>query len=1090
MILRGVFMDNLAKAAYAYEEWYRLFQIETQESISLVNPQILQNYWISISSAKDDDKKITKQKKRDNSKGVSLFSSLILLLAKAQIDKSLDNISPENFIKLAKSIMPPSELKQLDFEKFLQNINKNELFEKRIASSIVSHILEFAKQQYKVSTFNVAHTGDLSFVQECMKKTDIHIESISKKNKSTIKKNLAESVFEIQIRHLIYEFINSKKFSTTTILPAKLKFHHRRGLEADLIHEFDLIIKASDAELITTRTYTDVLKTEDTFPNKSLASNLLKSARTGNNTYSEVLNSCLEQMPKEIVGYLNSNIGSKEEVKKLINLQLYIALTVTPSNFVNPYLICQRALYLSSLIALLEYTKDKTDLDYRISKIKENYEKLKCATVNVARVWLLYLLDRNEFQPNKSSLEDWVEATFRCCVTKDQLVLSVNELKNKKAYFSNLKNSNIRSSKVLKSLEGSKNEDFAAWAQKYEIQTADYIDDLKATSEIIFKKLNLTATNTLFYDQLFLDNNHYLLYSWDSIYKGKDVDAFVLETIFSSINTFSSLNKKLGDVEVSRKKWNEILSKTGAKSTDVFRKFNSVFFESIDPIKKQKIVTSRNNPLKKIDLSVQINNRYKVISELGSGGNGFVVKAADNNLYREVAIKLNATSEFTHPEIFKREARILATLKHENIIQIYDFINVDSSVFKQKINAEVYGLVSEYHPGALQLDKYLKNNQLSNDQKIKLFQKICDGVIAAHERNLIHCDLKPQNIIVTKEGIPKLIDFGSSSYEDISSQYSGSIQWSSPNVLNGETAKKTDDIYSLILILLYMFELDFHLLANKEIDFFDPFSSDSSANKKITKKTTSNTEAAKKHIESQSLLIEALLLSHYLMQLGWHRTSSNWEKVIGFDDLDKNIEKDYFNFCGNNKEYNKFLSNLHNNIFLVHDNEQRLSSFLEVLLMGLLTSTSSQNEVVNIIKNNDIVDEEAHPQLCQNYLDPFNSVEELKTACYALTDTASNSMKGEFSLINQASINGQVLSKSYIKGLPQLSDYEDERINEVKCQFNTFGMDYLFSDSLVTLSSGEFARLYFYTDGIDIDIFSNHPTLKQLEKAPFVDVLE
>ena len=74
--------------------------------------------------------------------------------------------------------------------------------------------------------------------------------------------------------------------------------------------------------------------------------------------------------------------------------------------------------------------------------------------------------------------------------------------------------------------------------------------------------------------------------------------------------------------------------------------------------------------------------------------------------------------------------------------------------------------------------------------------------------------------------------------------------------------------------------------------------------------------------------------------------------------------------------------------------------------------------------------------------------------------------------------------------MPQLSDYEDERINEVKCQFNTFGMDYLFSDSLVMLSSGEFARLFFYTDGIDIDIFSKHPILKQLEKAPFVDILE
>ena len=57
-------MDNLAKAAYEYEKWYRLFQIETQESISLVNPQILQNYWISISSLQADGKKVTKQKKK------------------------------------------------------------------------------------------------------------------------------------------------------------------------------------------------------------------------------------------------------------------------------------------------------------------------------------------------------------------------------------------------------------------------------------------------------------------------------------------------------------------------------------------------------------------------------------------------------------------------------------------------------------------------------------------------------------------------------------------------------------------------------------------------------------------------------------------------------------------------------------------------------------------------------------------------------------------------------------------------------------------------------------------------------------------
>ena len=56
-------MDNLAKAAYEYEKWYRLFQIETQESISLVNPQILQNYWISISSLQADGKRSLSKKK-------------------------------------------------------------------------------------------------------------------------------------------------------------------------------------------------------------------------------------------------------------------------------------------------------------------------------------------------------------------------------------------------------------------------------------------------------------------------------------------------------------------------------------------------------------------------------------------------------------------------------------------------------------------------------------------------------------------------------------------------------------------------------------------------------------------------------------------------------------------------------------------------------------------------------------------------------------------------------------------------------------------------------------------------------------------
>ena len=163
---------------------------------------------------------------------------------------------------------------------------------------------------------------------------------------------------------------------------------------------------------------------------------------------------------------------------------------------------------------------------------------------------------------------------------------------------------------------------------------------------------------------------------------------------------------------------------------------------------------------------------------------------------------------------------------------------------------------------------------------------------------------------------------------------------------------------------------------------------------------------------------------------------------------------------------------------------------MKIILKGLLTSISSQEVLAQTIKSNELFSKESKITILQEYSKSYNHVEELKSDCYALNDLASNSTREEFSFVSQAAINGRVLNKEYIASLPQISDYEDERVIDVRCQFNSFGMDYLFSDSLVLLNSGEFARLYFYTDGIGADKFDTHPTLLKIDKAPFVDILE
>jgi eukaryotic-like serine/threonine-protein kinase len=146
---------------------------------------------------------------------------------------------------------------------------------------------------------------------------------------------------------------------------------------------------------------------------------------------------------------------------------------------------------------------------------------------------------------------------------------------------------------------------------------------------------------------------------------------------------------------------------------------------------------------------------YRVISEIGRGGMGVVYLAerADGQYQRRVAIKLVLGGPASAPELQRRftiERQILGALQHPNIAQLLDAGITDEGT--------AY-LVMEHVEG-VRIDQYCDWNKVSLRDRIELFQQVCSAVQYAHRNLVVHRDLKPSNILVTADGVPKLLDFG------------------------------------------------------------------------------------------------------------------------------------------------------------------------------------------------------------------------------------------------------------------------------------------------------------------------------------------
>jgi eukaryotic-like serine/threonine-protein kinase len=144
---------------------------------------------------------------------------------------------------------------------------------------------------------------------------------------------------------------------------------------------------------------------------------------------------------------------------------------------------------------------------------------------------------------------------------------------------------------------------------------------------------------------------------------------------------------------------------------------------------------------------------YKLIRELGRGGMGTVWLAAraDEQFEKRVALKVVRASDSEEVlRYFRRERQILAGLEHPNIARLLDGGTTDDGL--------PYFVME--HVEGVPIDRYCDERKLPVPERLRLFEAVCSAVQHAHRSLVVHRDLKPSNILVTSEGIPKLLDFG------------------------------------------------------------------------------------------------------------------------------------------------------------------------------------------------------------------------------------------------------------------------------------------------------------------------------------------
>ena len=195
-----------------------------------------------------------------------------------------------------------------------------------------------------------------------------------------------------------------------------------------------------------------------------------------------------------------------------------------------------------------------------------------------------------------------------------------------------------------------------------------------------------------------------------------------------------------------------------------------------------------------------LQNRYEILEKIGSGGMSVVYKAQCHTLNRLVAIKV-LKEEFAFDRAFidkfRMEAQAAARLSHPNIVSVYDVVE----------EGALHYIVMELIEGVTLKSYIEKRGCLENKEAIGIAIQVASGIAAAHSHHIVHRDIKPQNIIISRDGKVKVADFGIAkavSAQTMNATAVGSVHYISPEQARGGYCDERSDIYSFGITLYEM----------------------------------------------------------------------------------------------------------------------------------------------------------------------------------------------------------------------------------------------------------------------------------------------
>ncbi len=277
-------------------------------------------------------------------------------------------------------------------------------------------------------------------------------------------------------------------------------------------------------------------------------------------------------------------------------------------------------------------------------------------------------------------------------------------------------------------------------------------------------------------------------------------ELFITRLVSKNIVNIESINKSI------KEKWT---LKDDSPLFQFMLKKRAISITDVSKITKDEHITKDSQQQTKVEIkyvndipivshaTIKKIDRYEIIRELGRGGMGVVYEAHDTELGRTVALKTlrsNDDASSIELERFAREVRLSAALQHPNIISVYE----------TGIYNNIHFFTMEYIEG-IPIDEYVSKNRLNFDEIVSLIRDVANALALAHSKNIVHRDIKPANILVDKDGVVHLGDFGlarnmvGDKSLTVSGMPIGTPAYMSPEQASGKMVRvgKYSDVYSL-----------------------------------------------------------------------------------------------------------------------------------------------------------------------------------------------------------------------------------------------------------------------------------------------------